>query len=205
MRRAALLGVGIAAVLGVLVWLNDPPSARGALPVLAGPSQLSRVDPELSAALTKLGGRRGEVRCWSISDWEERSAEFAAARGEPAVPGRVLAGYLSLDRERVNLPGRTCNRLASLGLSRADAAAAKVFAHELQHFRGVRDEALAECYGIQSIPSVAATLGLRGADARALALTAWTELYPTENPVYHAAGCVNGGPLDLRPTVADWP
>lgn len=205
MRRAFLLGVALAAVLVTLVWLDDPPSARGALPVISGPSQASRVDPDLSAALTKLGGRQGEVRCWSIADWAERSAEFAARVGGPAAPGRVLAGYLSLDRERVNLPGETCNRLSSLGLSRADAYAAKVFAHELQHFRGVRDEALAECYGIQSIPRVAATLGLGGAEARSLAVTAWTELYPSEGSVYHAPGCTNGGPLDLRPAVGDWP
>lgn len=204
MRRTLLLAAGLIALLGAGAWLHDPTTAQ-ALPVLAGPSQASRIDPDLSRVLTTLGGRQGEVRCWSAPDWRQRSAEFAASAGTPGSSSRTLAGFLSLDRERINLPGETCNRLDGLRVSRADAYAAKVFAHELQHFRGVRDEATAECYAVQSVANVAVAAGLDGAAAKALAATAWSELYPYESPVYRSPACVDGGPLDFRPGSPVWP
>lgn len=204
MRGTLLLTAGLIALLAAGAWLHEPTAAQS-LPVLAGPSQASRIDPDLSGLLTTLGGRQGEVRCWSAADWRQRSAEFAASAATPGSSSRTLAGFLSLDRERINLPGETCNRLDVLGVSRADAYAAKVFAHELQHFRGVRDEATAECYGVQTVVTVAAAAGLDGAAARALATTVWSELYPYESPVYRSPVCVDGGPLDLRPGSPVWP
>jgi hypothetical protein len=204
MRRTLLLTASLVGLVGAAGWLHEPKAAQ-ALPVVTGPSQASRIDPDLSHMLTLLGGRRGEVRCWSSSDWRQRSAEFALFAGAPGSSSRTLAGFLSLDRERINLPGETCNRLDGLGVSSADAYAAKVFAHELQHFRGVRDEAAAECFGVQTVASVAVAAGLDGARAKTLAATAWNELYLDESPVYRTPACADGGPLDLRPASATWP
>jgi hypothetical protein len=203
MRLLLILGAAALATVGAALFLTRAPAAaQGTLPTLEGPSLESRVDPSLSAVLTRLGGRAGEVRCWSSADWRRRSAEVAAHGGGQ---GRELAGYLALDRGSVNLPARTCNVLDSLAATDESAYAAKVFAHELQHFRGVRDEATAECFGLQWTGTVAVGLGLDGASARELSWTAWSRLYVHENPRYRSPDCYEGGPLDLNPDSRAWP
>lgn len=201
MRRVLVIAAGVLTLAGGGVWLGSAPAGGSALPVLPGPSLRTRIDPDLSQVLTTLGRRRGEVRCWSPADWRRRSAEFAVHAGTPDTSGRELAGYLSLDRTGINLPARTCDLLSSA----RTAAAVKVFAHELQHFRGVRDEATAECYGIQFVDDVALALGADGASARALALMSWAELYVHEDIRYRSPACYDGGPLDLRPNSPVWP
>lgn len=78
-------------------------------------------------------------------------------------------------------------------------------AHEAVHLAGVRDEAEAECYGLQTVDLVAVRLGADLATARSLADYAFTRLYPALPPHYRTDGCHDGGPLDLVPGSATFP
>jgi hypothetical protein len=78
--------------------------------------------------------------------------------------------------------------------------------HEAQHVRGVRDEAIAECNGMQAIDTAARALGRTGEEGRYLASLYWKSSYPKlEDPAYHSAECRDGGRLDLHPQSDVWP
>jgi hypothetical protein len=85
------------------------------------------------------------------------------------------------------------------------ARALSTLAHEAYHLAGVRDEAAAECYGIQTAGFVAERLGATAPQGRFVA--AWAErtsarTHPAE---YHSGECRAGGALDLRPRNPAWP
>jgi hypothetical protein len=83
--------------------------------------------------------------------------------------------------------------------------AVHTLAHEAVHLAGVRDEAEAECYGLQTVDLVAVRLGADRDTARALADYAFARLYPALPPRYRTDGCRDGGPLDLVPGSATFP
>lgn len=96
------------------------------------------------------------------------------------------------------------------GCAGAEAAAMvlQVVAHESYHLWGAREEAKAECYGLQSIFYVANRLGASLDEAKALGRLYWTSVYRqhgTQWPKYYSADCRNGGRLDLRPGDSRWP
>ena len=91
--------------------------------------------------------------------------------------------------------------------------------HEAVHvsdYEGRSDEALTECRAIQLVREAALVMGIDDAMARALgheALRFDARLPGPDNwmvglhemPNYHAAGCEDGGPLDIHPESSDWP
>jgi hypothetical protein len=79
-----------------------------------------------------------------------------------------------------------------------------LLAHELQHARGVYDEAVAECFGLQSVQSLARELGADAMPARLIGAMAASR-YRDEAAEYRSPQCRNGGSLDLRPRTNDWP
>ena len=83
--------------------------------------------------------------------------------------------------------------------------AVHTLAHEAVHLAGVRNEAEAECYGLQTVDLVAVRLGADRATARALADYAFARLYPSLPPHYRTDACHDGGPLDLVPGSATFP
>jgi hypothetical protein len=83
--------------------------------------------------------------------------------------------------------------------------AVHTLAHEAVHLAGVRNEADAECYGLQTVDLVAVRLGADLATARALADYAHARLYPSLPPHYRTDACRDGGPLDLVPGSATFP
>ena len=83
--------------------------------------------------------------------------------------------------------------------------AVHTLAHEAVHLAGVRNEAEAECYGLQTIDLVAVRLGADRRTARALADYALARLYPSLPPHYRTDECRDGGPLDLVPGSAVFP
>jgi hypothetical protein len=90
----------------------------------------------------------------------------------------------------------------------AAAMVLEVVAHESYHLWGARDEAKAECYGLQSIFYVANRLGAPLDEAKALGHLYWTTVYRqhgTEWPSYYSPACRSGGSLDLRPGDPRWP
>ena len=83
--------------------------------------------------------------------------------------------------------------------------AVHTLAHEAVHLAGVRNEAEAECYGLQTVDLVAVRLGADLPTARALADYALARLYPSLPPHYRTDACRDGGPLDLVPDSATFP
>lgn len=71
--------------------------------------------------------------------------------------------------------------------------------HEAWHLAGVRDEAAAECYGVQRVALVALRLGLTASDAETLAALAWARYPARAGTPYWSAECRAGGLLDLSP------
>ena len=77
------------------------------------------------------------------------------------------------------------------------AGALAVLAHESQHLRGVKVEAVAECYGRQTVPQAARAFGLDEAQAAFLAAVSYRVQYPRMPAEYRSPECVPGGALDL--------
>jgi hypothetical protein len=186
--------------------LAPPPRDFGPLPTVGGPSERSRVQPLLGRVAVERTGHAVEVRCWSDRDWIRLSEEVVAHLNLP--PETRLAGYV-LHTGRVNLPSETCNRLLAVTSAKISlephAWAITTFAHELEHARGVENEATADCYAYQSVEEVARALGSSPARARRLAAVAWKEIYPYMPPAFRSSECRDGGALDLRPHSRAWP
>ena len=88
------------------------------------------------------------------------------------------------------------------------ARAIAVLAHEAWHLRGERDEGVTECYALQSGVAVGRRLGLDEDTARRLMRSQLVanQLHRQGSAEYVVpAGCVNRGPLDLRPEVDLFP
>jgi hypothetical protein len=171
------------------------------LPLTVRPHTTSHIDRRLSSVATRLGHGRAEVRCWSSSEWATLVDELGQ--------GTEVNAYTTIDRRQVHFPWQTCNWLRVAGvrtfvrLGRAEALAA--FAHELEHLRGIEDEARAECYSHQNLSVVAQALGSTRMEAERLRLVAWTEFYPPPDSDYLSAECRNGGRFDLHPSRRRWP
>jgi hypothetical protein len=171
------------------------------LPRAVPSPEASHIDTRLSHVATRLGRGRAEVRCWSTAEWETVVRELN--------DGEEVTAYTTIDRRRVHFAWHTCTwlRVAAARtvprVVRAEALA--TFAHELEHLRGIDQEAQAECYSYQNLAAVAEALGASRDEAQRLRRVAWRELYPPSDPHYVSAECRNGGRLDLRPRRRQWP
>jgi hypothetical protein len=188
--------------------MND----SGKLPVISGPSGESRVEPRFSRAVALVAGIPAEVRCWSVTDWQKRRVEWGNWRGQELGP---WGAYTTRYRSRVHLSPSICASLTRLVYEdvpvRDDpwvdglAWSVGALAHEAQHVRGVLDERKAECFGVQSIATIAAALGRDGDEGRYLARLYWTSTYLAREPRYRSDECRDGGDLDLHPKTRVWP
>lgn len=106
-----------------------------------------------------------------------------------------------------NLSPKVCSELAHFtSRSVRDAAeGAQTLAHESMHLRGIRDEAVADCYGIQLMSYVAEHLGATPTAAQELADFYYRHVYPWKPEDYVSPDCRDGGALDLRPGDPLWP
>jgi hypothetical protein len=84
------------------------------------------------------------------------------------------------------------------------AQALTVLAHESVHLRGVRSEAVTQCYAMQTVARVARAFGASADDGRALAWLEYEVGYPHMPPAYRTPECHPGGSLDLTPGTAWW-
>jgi hypothetical protein len=158
-----------------------------------------REQNRLAPIASSIAGRRVGVHCPSLLKklthvgGELGSVQFDRA-GRPA--------------DHTDLAPDTCKALARYHGSRWNgdvAQAVHTLAHESYHLRGIRDEATADCYALQTDAYVAERLGARADDARALARWYLVRAYPYKPDEYHSAECRNGGTLDLRPANPEWP
>jgi hypothetical protein len=183
------------------------------LPVEDGNTRISRVEP-LFTRVTRLMGEGGKyaARCWSESDWNRIEREQFGENAD-------LAGFATEAYQNLNLAPEICETLARLAYSgerpagdeQLDAAfAILVLMHETAHLGEgyeffTREEAEAECWGMQFVRPAARALGLEASYAAELADRYWREVYPLVEAKYRSRECRNDGRLDVRPQSDVWP
>ena len=158
-------------------------------------------------------------RNWRLwSPWEEVDTDLHRAYSGPhagvgahyAWSGNRKAGAGTM--EITDLDEETCSELerfaegkTGVGEDVRVARAMHVLAHESSHLAGIRDEAAADCYGLQRTAFVAEGLGADPARAERLARIALAERAVTAPADYRSSECHDGGALDLDPASSVWP
>lgn len=167
---------------------------------------------------------------WQFARREENENRLALVASEVALrdvevscPGfwtRLVeitpnAGWVDFDAhgnpgDEAGLSAATCSSLERVWRGEAprnrDAMWAIVtLAHESWHLRGVVNEARTQCYAVQTVEPVARALGVRAADARALARRVALDHVRAPVGEYHSPQCRPGGAYDLRPETPGWP
>jgi hypothetical protein len=171
--------------------------------VVAYQQNQRRNEHRLAEIASQIAGRNVDVRCPGLlARLADPSAHagtvFFDEHGKPA-------GFTDLDEE-------TCSELARFAEGKTgpdeDARVARamhVLAHESSHLAGIRDEAAADCYGLQRTAFVAESLGADPAAAESLARLALAERAMTAPADYRSSECHDGGALDLDPASSVWP
>ena len=86
------------------------------------------------------------------------------------------------------------------------AWAVGTLAHEAFHLRGIVDEALTECYAMQSLARTAEALGATPGQARGMAVLHWETSPGQKGDRYQVPpGCADGGEHDIRKADPVWP
>jgi hypothetical protein len=157
----------------------------------------------LANIASAIAGRKVEVHCPGVL---QRLVEVSPNAGSV---------YFSADGQPgdfTELDDKTCATLEDYAEGHADAedaprvaAAMHVLAHESWHLAGVRNEAEADCYGLQRTAFVAERLGADPAEAQAFAELAVVERARFALHEYRSAECHDGGALDLDRGSTVWP
>jgi hypothetical protein len=193
--RPALEAAAVLAVVAGLVVLLD----RGSWDDLSA-AERRAAEARISAEASAVAGKPVRVGCDTSG---RRVGAVQHADGVAAVGG-----------DRAYLTPPLCyalHRLAADGEVPSfseTARAIAVLAHEAWHLRGEQDEGVTECYAVQSGVSVGRRLGLDEDTARRMMRSQLVanQLHRRGSAEYVVpAGCVNRGPLDLRPAVDLFP
>lgn len=184
----------------------------GALAALGFARHESRLREQdrLAVIASDLAGRKVGVRCPGFL------SSLVDTHGEA---GRVQFDDSGRPAGHTDLSPQTCKALRHLDrvdftcIERGDCSynefragwAAHTLAHEAFHLRGLQDEGVTECYALQNTAFVAERLGVPADKAQKLQHWLYVKGYPNEPEAYHSARCYDGGPLDLRPQLAEFP
>jgi hypothetical protein len=212
--RLALVGVVWAFVVTSVAGFFVANRGRGRLPDLSATRSPSHPDARLGHVVSVLAGRGAEVLCWSHEDWRREAAERGhrshTKLGGPWAAFTSFSPYLA-----VELSPEICIELSRLvhlhepvwkDPSRdALALAVATLAHESVHVTGNLSEGLAECWGMQVIPTAAVELGRSRQEGRYLAELYWHRWYRFRHRPYWSSECRNGRALDLHPNTDTWP
>jgi len=211
MRVRVLLGAALlAATVAGAAHAAARPVYRQDRALLARPATVEeRIAESVSDRLTH---HRVSVRCGPVHESSPRVLGVT-----PFLNGRPFDYFLMRPPECTYLSWfraaparwdpRSCAASDCAYVARILLALATV-AHESYHLLGYTNEAQVECYGMQSIWFVAASLGSTVAEGQALASFYATRVYPARRvttPAYWSAGCRDGGTYDLRPQSTNWP
>jgi hypothetical protein len=148
--------------------------------------------------------------------------QLVDVRGED---GRVHFDVAGRPSDSAELSGDTCDRLEDFSRAGSKPAfdclvpddrqckrevvetarALSAIAHEAFHLAGVRDEAAAECYAVQTVDFVTEKLGATATQGRIVATWAARTSARTHPADYHSPECRRGGALDLEPRTIAWP
>ena len=157
----------------------------------------------LADIASDIAGRDVEVHCPGLLS---RLAEVSAHAGTVFFDERGRpADFTDLDEETCSELDRFAEGKTGQGEQAKVARALHVLAHESSHLAGVRDEAAADCYGLQRTAFVAESLGADPAEAQRLARLALAERAITAPADYRSSECHDGGALDLDRASAVWP
>jgi hypothetical protein len=179
----------------------------GHLPTTVPQETRSLADRLYGQVVSPLAHRPTRVYCWSQAGWSTQIAERAARwpHADPLGPWRAFA---QRKPRGVHLSPEICAQLArvlgerdSVWHARSiDALAWSVhaLAHESVHASGIPNEAIAECYGLQTTAEVAVGLGRSRDEGRYLAAVYWRHWYVWLPHRYHSSECRDGGRLDLH-------
>ena len=165
--------------------------------VLAVQQEQRRNEHRLAEIASSIAGRNVDVHCPGLlarlADASVHAGTvFFDERGRPA-------DFTDLDEETCSELGRFADGKTGVGEQEKVARALHVLAHESSHLAGVRDEAAADCYGLQRTAFVAESLGADPAEAERLARLALDERAITAPADYRSPECHDGGALDLDP------
>jgi len=162
-----------------------------------------RNEHRLAAIASEIADRHVDVHCPGLL---ARLADVSSHAGTVFFDehGRP-AGFTDLDEETCSELNRFAEGKTRSGEQAAVARALHVLAHESSHLAGVRDEAAADCYGLQRTAFVAESLGADPAEAQRLARLALAERAVTAPTDYRSSECHDGGALDLDPASPVWP
>jgi hypothetical protein len=173
------------------------------LAVIAIQQDQRRNEHRLAKVASEIAGRKVDVQCPGLLERlvdvnPNSGTVFFDDEGRPA-------SFTDLDEETCS----TLDRFAEGKTKPKDEArvarALHVLAHESSHLAGVRDEAEADCYGLQRTAVAAEGLGADPAEAERLARIALAERAITAPADYRSPECRNGGALDLDPRSSAWP
>ena len=189
--------------------------ALSALAVYLGPYRERRQDEaELARIASVIAGRGVDVECpgafASLTDVSSRDGSVAfGPDGTPADEAKLsnatcarLRSFLAGD-----VPGLACLAVEAHCSEEAEraAVAVNVLSHEAWHLRGIRDEAAAQCYALQTNAGTALQLGASPDEAAAIAFWVTRRVQPALPSDYRTSDCYDGGPLDLHPERTGWP
>jgi hypothetical protein len=162
-----------------------------------------RNEHRLAEIASEIAGRDVDVHCPGLL---ARLADVSAHAGTVFFDeqGRP-ASFTDLDEETCSELERFAGGKTGQGEDEQVARALHVLAHESSHLAGVRDEAAADCYGLQRTAFVAERLGANPAEAERLARLALAERAITAPADYRSSECHDGGALDLDPDSPVWP
>ena len=201
--RLALAFVVVAAALAAAVATHHGVSRAETAPRETFPTRLDRVAQAISRrrdVSVRCGRTAGPTILGTVLFYGDRP-------GHEALLAPQVCGTL----ERLwahGGPSLACTRLGGGQCGKdvvALAWAASALAHESIHLRGIRDEATAECYGLQSAEFATQALGAPRAYAHRLAIYTFWNVRPPVDYGYFSPECRDGGKLDLRPQTHRWP
>ena len=190
-------------------------AALAAIGFYLGPHRALQADEaDLARVATVIAGRDVGISCpGTLARLTEASAQDGSVvfspEGRPADEASLSSGTCRTLRRLLHgeVSGLAC--LAGGGPCPAEvreaAIAVNVLSHEAWHLAGVRDEAVTQCYALQTNAETALRLGAKRRDAHAMASYVVREVQPVLPSDYRSSDCFDGGPLDLHPERASWP
>jgi hypothetical protein len=160
-------------------------------------------EDRLAQIASAIAGRKVDVRCPGVL---QRLVDISPNAGSVYFTADGRPGdFTELNDETCATLDDYAERHTDAGDAQRVAVAMHVLAHESWHLAGVRDEAQADCFGLQRTAFVAEELGAGLDEAERFADLALVERAQTAPPEYRSPECRDGGPLDLDPGSSAWP
>jgi hypothetical protein len=194
LRRFAV-GLGLIGALAVIFWAVESRTGWSGLDASTRAAAAERFSEEAS----RIAAKPVTIRCDEAGDYV---GAVQHADGVAVVGGDLayLTPERCLDLYRLAFKGEVRSNRTGRALA--------VLAHEAWHLRGVSDEGTTECYALQAAVESGQRLGLSPDTARRLARQQLREnaRLSRVSPAYRVPpDCRDGGRLDLKPDVAEFP